>query len=90
MTEERKKHLKNNVPNKYRLNSYSNYNEHKAYYVLTKGKYKIIYASISFRSMIKFIKENNINFYEIHMNNMTLEDFGDYCDIDDRFGVDKV
>ncbi len=81
------KYIKHNLKNKYRLNSYNNYNEHKGYYVLTSGKYKIIYASISFRSMIKFIKDNKINFCEIHMNNMTFDDFANYCDIDDRFDV---
>ena len=68
----------------YRLNSYKNYNEHKGYYVLTKGKYKIIYACIGFRSMYNFIKNNNINFYEIHLNNMTLDDLFNYCTFEDE------
>lgn len=80
-------YIKHNLKNKYRLNSYNNYNEHKGYYVLTRGKYKIIYASISFISMIKFIKDNKINLNQIHMNNMTLDDLSNYCDIDDRFDV---
>ena len=74
-----------NENNKYRLTCYANYKEHKGYYVLTVGKYKILYASISFMSMIDFIKDNNIPYYSIHLNNMTLDDLGNYCHIDDRW-----
>lgn len=74
-----------NEKNKYRLTCYNNYNEHRGYYVLTVGKYNILYASISFMSMIKFIKDNNIPYYSIHLNNMTLDDLANYCYIDDRW-----
>ena len=74
-----------NKPHLYRLNCYSNYNEHKGYYVLTKGKYKILYASISFQSMLREIKRLDIPFYKIHLNNMTLDDLACYCFLDERF-----
>lgn len=77
---------KENINNfKYRLNSYNNFHEHRGYYVLTLGKYKIVHATISFVSMIKFIKNNKIDFREVHLNNITLDDLSNYCNLDDRF-----
>ena len=73
-----------NAKHRYRLNAYSNYYEHRGYYVLTYGKYKIIYASISFKSMYDFIKENKIPFDEIHLNNLTLKGLFDYMSFDDN------
>ena len=80
------RYCKNNQSNKYRLNAYHNYNEHKGYYVLTKGKYKIIYASIDLYSMHLFIKDVGINPCEIHINNLTYADLFDYM----TFGRDDI
>ncbi len=77
-------YCKFNKKNRYRLIYSGNYNKYKGYYVLLCGKYKVLHVSISFMSMIKFIKEHGIPFYEIHLNNMTLDDLGNYCDIDER------
>lgn len=87
MSNDNLNYLKNNCKCKYRLNSYNNYREHKGYYILTYGKYKVVYASISFLSMISFIKDNNIPYTDIHINNLTLDDLANYCDIDERFGT---
>lgn len=73
-----------NVKHRYRLNAYSNFKEHKGYYVLTYGKYKIFYASMSFYDMYNFIKENKIPFDDIHLNNLTLKDLFDYMSFDDN------
>lgn len=79
-----KHYEKFNLKNRYRLMSYDNYKEHKGYYILTEGKYKIIYASISFKSMYDFIKENNIPFHIVHLNNMTFEDLFDYMTFEEE------
>lgn len=79
-------HCKHNVPNKFRLNAYKNYSQYKGYYVLTKGKYRIIYATCSFHDMHIFIKEHDIPFYQIHLNNMTYDELFYYMHFDREFG----
>lgn len=61
---------KYNKPFKYRLTYCGN-----CIYQLTRGKYKVIYHSISFRDMYEFIKKKNIKFNEVHLPYMTLNDF---------------
>ena len=79
-------YCKYNATNKFRLNAYKNYRQFKGYYVLTKGKYKIIYATCSFHDMHDFIKENNIDFFQIHLNNMTYDELFNYMHFDREFG----
>lgn len=72
----------NNKPFKYRLTYCGS-----CIYQLTRGKYKVIYHSISFRDMYEFIKKKNINFSEIHLPYMTLNDFlRDWATFDEVIG----
>lgn len=83
-------YCKFNKKNRYRLIYCDIYSQYKGYYVLLCGKYKVLYVSISFMTMIKFIKEQGIPFYKIHLNNMTLDDLGNYCDLEeDLWGVEN-
>lgn len=44
-------------------------------YQLTRGKYKVIHKSYSFKSMYDFIKEKHIDFNDVHLPYMTLSEF---------------
>ena len=67
-------------PFKYRLTYCGN-----CRYQLTRGKYKVIYQSICFRSMYDYIKKKKINFSEVHLPYMTLRDFlSDWASFDNE------
>ena len=67
------KTLHKNCKYNYRLTYVGSY-----LYQLTKGKYKVLYKTCSFKSMYKYILDNNIPFSEIHLPYMTLKEFLDY------------
>ena len=53
-------------------------------YQLTRGKYKVIFKTYSFKSMYDFIKRENIDLNEIHLPYMTLFEFlRDWVSFDD-------
>lgn len=65
-----RKPLSSNKPFKYRLLYCGS-----SIYQLTRGKYKVIHKTYSFKSMYDFIIVNHINLHEVHLPYMTLYDF---------------
>lgn len=47
-------------------------------YQLTRGKYKVLYKCCSFSDMYRYIIKHKIDFTEIHMPYMTLNEFLKY------------
>lgn len=62
-----------NCKYKYRLTYVGSY-----MYQLTRGKYKVLYKSHSFKDIYRYIYKHNINLKEIHMPYMTLYEFLKY------------
>lgn len=69
----KEKNLHKNDRYKYRLTYIGSY-----IYQLTKGKYKVLYKSCSFKDIYSYIYKHNINLKEIHMPYMTLYEFLKY------------
>lgn len=65
-----RKLVSSNKPFKYRLLYCGS-----SIYQLTRGKYKVIHKTYSFKSMYDFIIVNHINLHEVHLPYMTLYDF---------------